>query len=368
MEIVQNATELIRYLTMATELSPDKPVLIDRYLEGKECEVDVICDGEQVLIPGVMEHIERAGVHSGDSMAIYPCLNLTKEEVATIVDYSTRIGLALGIRGLMNIQFVIHGGAPYRSPHLPSDGDQATSVYVLEVNPRGSRTIPFISKVTGVPVAAIATRVMLGQTLAEQGYPDGLWPIQKLVGIKAPVFSMGKLVGVDWHLGPEMKSTGEVMGIDRDFSSALTKALLAAGLNLEKGMGVLLSIADQHKAESVQMLRQLHRAGCRLYATEGTAAMIAAMGMPVTMTTKKLSEGHPNVMDVIEDGSVGAVINTVTGVGSVLRDGYYIRRAAVERRIPIFTALDTARAAVESLLVEKTNYNIQCTEEYLNGV
>jgi carbamoyl-phosphate synthase large subunit len=165
-----------------------------------------------------------------------------------------------------------------------------------------------------------------------------------------------------------MKSTGEVMGIDRDFSSALTKALLAAGLNLEKGMGVLLSIADQHKAESVQMLRQLHRAGCRLYATEGTAAMIAAMGMPVTMTTKKLSEGHPNVMDVIEDGSVGAVINTVTGVGSVLRDGYYIRRAAVERRIPIFTALDTARAAVESLLAEQTSYNIQCTEEYLNGV
>jgi carbamoyl-phosphate synthase large subunit len=368
MEIVQNATELIRYLTMATEMSPDKPVLIDRYLEGKECEVDVICDGEQVLIPGIMEHIERAGVHSGDSMAIYPGLNLTSEEISTIVDYSTRIGLALGIRGLMNIQFVIHGGAPYRSPHLPSDDDQATAVYVLEVNPRGSRTIPFISKVTGVPVAAIATRVMLGQTLADQGYPDGLWPIQNLVGIKAPVFSMGKLVGVDWHLGPEMKSTGEVMGIDRDFSSALTKALLAASLNLKKGMGVLLSIADQHKAESVQMLRELHRAGCHLYATEGTAAMIAAMGMPVTMTTKKLSEGHPNVMDVIEDGSVGAVINTVTGVGSVLRDGYYIRRAAVERRIPIFTALDTARAAVESLLAEQTSYNIQCTEEYLNGV
>tara|TARA_B100000315_G_scaffold85694_1_gene78597 strand:- start:1166 stop:4450 length:3285 start_codon:yes stop_codon:yes gene_type:complete len=368
MEIVQNATELIRYLTMATDVSPDKPVLIDRYMEGKECEVDVICDGEQVLIPGIMEHIERAGVHSGDSMAIYPGLNLTDEEVSTIVDYSTRMGLALGVRGLMNVQFVIHGGAPYRSPHLPSNDDQATSVYVLEVNPRGSRTIPFISKVTGVPVAAIATRVMLGQSLAEQGYPAGLWPTQNLVGIKAPVFSMGKLVGVDWHLGPEMKSTGEVMGIDRDFSSALTKALLAAGLNLEMGMGVLLSIADQHKAEAVQMVRELHQAGCHLYATEGTAAMIAAMGMPVTMTTKKLSEGHPNVMDVIEDGSVGAVINTVTGVGSVLRDGYYIRRAAVERRIPCFTSLDTARAAVESLVTERTSYNIQCTEEYLNGV
>jgi carbamoyl-phosphate synthase large subunit len=368
MEIVQNATELIRYLTVATEVSPDKPVLIDRYLEGKECEVDVICDGEQVLIPGIMEHIERAGVHSGDSMAIYPGLNLTDEEVSTIVDYSTRMGLALAVRGLMNVQFVIHGGAPYRSPRLPSDGEQATSVYVLEVNPRGSRTIPFISKVTGVPVAAIATRVMLGQSLAEQGYPAGLWPTQNLVGIKAPVFSMGKLVGVDWHLGPEMKSTGEVMGIDRDFPSALTKALLAAGLNLEEGMGVLLSIADQHKAEAVLMVRELHQAGCRLYATEGTAAMIAAMGMPVTMATKKLREGHPNVMDVIEDGSVGAVINTVTGEGSVLRDGYYIRRAAVERRIPCFTSLDTARAAVESLVSERTSYNIQCTEEYLNGV
>ncbi|MDP7085561.1 MAG: carbamoyl phosphate synthase large subunit, partial [Dehalococcoidia bacterium] len=303
-------------------------------------------------------------------MAIYPGLTLTEAEVDTIVDYTTRIGLSLQVRGLMNIQYVVLGGSAYRSPGAPNGNASVarSEVFVLEVNPRSSRTIPFISKVTGVPVAAIATRVMLGQTLAEQGYPDGLWPIQKLVGIKAPVFSMGKLVGVDWHLGPEMKSTGEVMGIDRDFSSALTKALLAAGLNLEKGMGVLLSIADQHKAESVQMLRQLHRAGCRLYATEGTAAMIAAMGMPVTMTTKKLSEGHPNVMDVIEDGSVGAVINTVTGVGSVLRDGYYIRRAAVERRIPIFTALDTARAAVESLLAEKTNYNIQCTEEYLNGV
>ena len=367
MEIVNNETEIVRYMSLALEVDSSHPILIDKYLQGKECEVDAICDGQRVLIPGVMEHIERAGVHSGDSMAIYPGLNLTKEEVATIVDYSTRIGLALGIRGLMNIQFVIHGGAPYRSPHLPSDGDQATSVYVLEVNPRGSRTIPFISKVTGVPVAAIATRVMLGQTLAEQGYPDGLWPIQKLVGIKAPVFSMGKLVGVDWHLGPEMKSTGEVMGIDRDFSSALTKALLAAGLNLEKGMGVLLSIADQHKAESVQMLRQLHRAGCRLYATEGTAAMIAAMGMPVTMTTKKLSEGHPNVMDVIEDGSVGAVINTVSEVSSVLRDGYLIRRAAAERQVPCFTSLDTARAAVESLLMERSNYSVQCIEEYLNG-
>ncbi len=368
MEIVQNATELIRYLTVASEIAPDKPVLIDQYMEGKECEVDAICDGERVLIPGIMEHIERAGVHSGDSMATYPGLNLTAEEAATIVDYTTRIGLALGVKGLMNVQFVIQGGAPYRSPYLQTDTRPTTSVYVLEVNPRGSRTIPFISKVTGVPVAGIATRVMLGQSLADQGYEGGLWPKQNLVGIKAPVFSMVKLVGVDWHLGPEMKSTGEVMGIDRDFPSALSKALLAANLNVEKGMGVLMSIADQHKAEVVSLVRELNEAGCRLYATEGTAAMIAAMGMPVTMITKKMGEGHPNVVDIIEDGSVGAVINTVSEVSSVLRDGYLIRRAAAERQVPCFTSLDTARAAVQNLLMGRNNYSVQCTEEYLNGV
>jgi carbamoyl-phosphate synthase large subunit len=364
MEIVQNASELTRYLTAAVEFSHDRPVLIDRYMEGKECEVDAICDGDRVLIPGVMEHIERAGVHSGDSMAIYPGLNLSDEEVKTIVDYTTRIGLALGVRGLMNIQFVIVGGAPYRSPGVTQD-DKETSVYVLEVNPRGSRTIPFISKVTGVPVARIATRVMLGHTLAEQGYEGGLWPTQDLVGVKAPVFSMAKLVGVDWHLGPEMKSTGEVMGIDRDFPGALTKALLAAGLNLKHGIGVLLSIADQHKAEAEALIQGLDRAGCQLYATEGTASMIAAMGVPVTMTTKKLSEGHPNVVDVINDGSVGAVVNTVSGVNEVLRDGFNIRRAAVERQIPCFTSLDTARAAVESLLTDRAVYTIGTTAEYL---
>ena len=367
MEIVQNATELIRYLTAATEISPDRPVLIDRYMEGKECEVDAICDGEGVLIPGLMEHVERAGVHSGDSMAIYPGLNLTEDEVDTVVDYTTRIGLALGVRGLMNVQFVIHGGPAYRSPQTPSADSGATTVYVIEVNPRGSRTIPFISKVTGVPVARLATRVMLGHTLAEEGYPTGLWPRQGLVGVKAPVFSMAKLIGVDWHLGPEMKSTGEVMGIDHNFSAALTKALLAASLNLKEGIGVLLSVADQHKAEAVSIIQGLNRAGCPLYATEGTAAMISAMGLPVTMTTKKLSEGHPNVMDVINDGSVGAVINTLSGVSDVLRDGFYIRRAAVEKQIPCFTSLDTARAAVESLLVGNAAYSIGTTRDYLNG-
>ena len=368
MEIVQNASELIRYLTVATEVAPDKRVLIDRYIEGKECEVDAVCDGSQVLIPGIMEHIERAGVHSGDSMAIYPGLNLTEEEVNTLVDYTTRIGLALEVRGLMNIQFVIEGGATYRSPQVDAESASSTSVYVIEVNPRGSRTIPFISKVTGVPVASIATRVMLGQTLEQQGYQGGLWPRQKLVGIKAPVFSMGKLVGVDWHLGPEMKSTGEVMGIDWDFGNALSKALLAANLNLTKESSVLLSIADHDKAEAVTLIRELHQAGCKLYATEGTAAMISAMGMPVTKVSKMLSEGSPTVVDLVNDGTVSAVINTLSGETAVMQDGFPTSaglRWSV--RPPCFTSLDTARAAVESLLMDEGGYSVKCTEEYRNG-
>ena len=379
MEIVQNATELIRYLTAAAEAGQGRAVLIDRYLEGKECEVDAICDGQQVLIPGIMEHIERAGVHSGDSMAIYPGLTLTEEEVDTIVDYTSRIGLALGVRGLMNVQFVIVGGAAYRSPRLPRDNSRDTSVYILEVNPRASRTIPFISKVTGVPAVNLATKVMLGRTLQELGYPGGLWKKQNIVGIKAPVFSMSKLTGVDWYMGPEMKSTGEVMGVDHDFPSALAKALIAADLTLKPGSAVLLSIADKDKAESATLIRELLQVGIQLYATEGTAAMIHAMDAPVTMITKKLSEGHPNVVDVIEDGRVSGVVNTVTEATSVLRDGFYIRRAAAERRIPCFTSLDTARAAVESLLMGSASlsassgqaqarpYSIERTDEYLNG-
>ncbi|CAI8057103.1 Carbamoyl-phosphate synthase large chain [Geodia barretti] len=350
MEIVGNATELIRYLTIATEVTPERQVLVDHYIEGRECEVDAICDGETVLIPGIMEHVERAGVHSGDSMAIYPGLNLTEGEVDTLVEYTTRIGLALGIRGLMNIQFVL----------------QETTVYVLEVNPRGSRTIPFISKVTGVPVAKLATRVMLGATLQELGYSGGLWPKQRLVGIKAPVFSMSKLSGVDWYMGPEMKSTGEVMGVDRNFAAALTKALQAASINLSPGMGVLLSISDQTKADSLSLIQGLAAANCQLYATEGTAAMINAMGLPVTTITKRIGEGSPDVLDVINDGTVGAVVNTLSGDTSVMEDGFYIRRAAVERRIPCFTSLDTARAAMESMLSGLDNYNILTTEEYLN--
>ena len=367
MEIVQNATELVPYMAGALEAGAGRRILIDKYFEGREVEVDAVCDGEEVLIPGIMEHVERAGVHSGDSMAIYPGLTLSEAEVQTIVDYTTRIGRALQVRGLMNIQYVVVGGPAYRSPGASDGraGNAGTEVYVLEVNPRASRTIPFISKVTGVPMVRLAIGTMLGKSLREQGHQGGLWRRQRLVGVKAPVFSMSKLAGVDTYLGPEMKSTGEVMGIDHDFRPAVAKALMAAGLALSPRGSILLSIADRHKAEAVPMVKGLAGAGCRLYATEGTAAMIRGLGIPVVAVPKRLSEGHPNVVDVIVDGTVDAVVNTVTGDREVLQDGFHIRRAAVDRRIPCFTSLDTARAAVESLADGADSYSVKPLGQYL---
>jgi carbamoyl-phosphate synthase large subunit len=356
MEIVHNASELSHYMSIATELNTGHPVLIDKYLEGKEAEVDCICDGDTVLIPGLMEQLERAGVHSGDSMAVYPGLTLTTAEIDTITDYAVRIGLALNIKGLMNIQFVI-------MPDHPLGG---AAVYVLEVNSRASRTVPFISKVTGVPMVKVAVKVMLGNSLKQQGYETGIYKRQHLVAIKAPVFSMSKLIGVDTHLGPEMKSTGEVMGIDYRFEAALAKTLLAAGLMLPKEGGILLSVSDRDKPEAVPIIKKLAGIGYKLYATEGTAAMLSAMGLPVTMTTKKLSEGHPNVLDVIIGGNVQGVINTVTSSGTVMRDGFAIRRTAAERRIPCFTSLDTARAAVDILVRDKSDYHVQPLASYRN--
>ena len=354
MEIVHNDTELSRYMGLAMELDTGHPVLIDKYLQGKEVEVDAIGDGETVLIPGIMEHIERAGVHSGDSMAIYPGLNLTHQEVNTIIDYTVRIGLALKIRGLMNVQYVT----------VPRREGLGASVYVLEVNPRASRTVPFLSKVTGVPMVKVATRVMLGTSLREQGYKTGLWPEQPLIGIKAPVFSMSKLLGVDTYLGPEMKSTGEVMGIDVNFNAALAKALLAVGLMLPSQGAILLSVADRDKSEALPAIRKLAELGYTLYATEGTAAMLEAAGLAVTRITKKLSEGHPNVIDVIRDGTVKGVINTITGGDASLRDGFFIRRAAAEKQVPCFTSLDTVRAAVEALSSPTRTYLVQPLPEY----
>ncbi len=357
MEIVHDDSELVRYMKMATDLDTGHPVLIDKYLLGKEVEIDAIGDGESVFIPGIMEHIERAGVHSGDSMAVYPGVNLSQSEIETIVDYSVRIGLALNIKGLMNIQFVI----------VPDSASKTSRVYVIEVNPRASRTIPFISKVTGVSMVNVATKVMLGVSLKEQGYSTGLLPSKRLIAIKAPVFSMSKLLGVDTYLGPEMKSTGEVMGIDFTFNVALAKALLAAGLMLPAKGAILISIADRDKTEALPIIRKFFDAGYRLYATEGTSAMIEDAGLSVKMITKKLSEGHPNVVDIIRDGTVNGVINTITGGRVPLRDGFHIRRAAAEKRIPCFTSLDTARAVAEVIVDSQQAFSVQPLPDYRAG-
>jgi carbamoyl-phosphate synthase large subunit len=360
---------MARYMSVALEAGGGRRLLVDKYFEGREVEVDAVSDGDSVLIPGIMEHVERAGVHSGDSMAIYPGLTLSEDEVNTIVDYTTRIGRELQVNGLMNIQYVLVGGAPYRSPgdDRARTSAQRTEVYVIEVNPRASRTIPFISKVTGVPMVRLAIGVMLGKSLKEQGYEGGLWRRQKLVAVKAPVFSMSKLSGVDTYLSPEMKSTGEVMGIDYEFRPAVSKALMAAGLTLPPGGSILLSIADRHKADAVPMIKDLSEAGYSLYATDGTGAMVRELGIPVVVVAKVLSSHHPNVVDLIVDGTVDAVVNTVTGDRETLQDGFHIRRAAVDKRIPCFTSLDTARAAVESLVDGSGGYSVKPMSEYLAG-
>ena len=383
MEIVQTPAELIRYFKMAMREFPGQTILIDHYLTGLEVEVDAVCDGEDVLIPGIMQHIERAGVHSGDSMAVYPAQSLTEAEVETIVDYTRRIGLALGIVGLMNIQFVVAGGGTYRgfngggsvggSGSGSGSGGGDPEIYIIEVNPRSSRTIPFISKVTRIPMVRIATEVMRGKTLKEQGYEGGLAKKRNLIAVKAPVFSMSKLAGVDTFLGPEMKSTGEVMGIDTTFDGAVTKALLGSGLNVPEGEAVLLSIADPDKADALGLVRTLDAAGHQIYATGGTAEMIRAMGVEVTEVEKRLEGGSGRtVVDIIDDGTVSAVVNTVTGDRSTMQDGFHIRRAAVMQRIPCFTSIDTARCAIEAEgavggALGGQGYNIKTLAEYLDG-
>ncbi len=347
MEICHNEADLDRYVKTVTRVSEKHPVLIDKYLEGKEVEVDAICDGEQVLIPGVMEHIERAGVHSGDSFAVYPGVNLYQHEVDTVVEYTTRIGLGLKAKGLINIQFVIFEGR----------------VYILEVNPRASRTVPFLSKVTGVPMVKLAVGIMLGHSLKEQGYQGGLWPRQPLVAVKAPVFSMAKLLGVDTYLGPEMKSTGEVMGVDKTYPAAMRKALIAAKLDLPPKGTILFSVADRDKTEALALIRDLAELGYTLAATAGTAAMIENAGLPVKVVARKIGEGRPDTVDLLKQGQVIAVVNTVTGLRRPLLDGFEIRRAAVENGIPCYTSLDTARAAItarQAATVDgETTYNIK---------
>ena len=377
MEIVDNPNELQRYFDRALRAVPGQTILVDRYFQGIEVEVDAVCDGQDVLIPGVMQHIERAGVHSGDSFAVYPAIWLTGDEVETIVDYTRRIGRMLNVRGLMNIQYVITGGGTYRSSSVDPERSEANAqnseTYVIEVNPRSSRTIPFISKVTGIPMIRIATQAMLGKKLRDMEWGTGLMPRKNLVAVKAPVFSMNKLTSVDTFLGPEMKSTGEVMGIDRSYVPAVTKALIASSHSINRGDSVLLSVADSAKSDAERLIRILGDNGHAIYATSGTASFVQSLGYPVTEVDRILATNKTNVVTVINDGTVQAVVNVPTGGRAAEQDGFYIRRAAVERRIPCFTSIDTARCAVEAVYAPETTngrdggINVMTLTEYVNS-
>ncbi|MDN5344278.1 MAG: carbamoyl-phosphate synthase large subunit [Clostridia bacterium] len=332
MEIVHSEGELLEYATTAVRIAPEHPVLVDKYLPGTEVEVDAVSDGEAVLIPGIMEHVERAGVHSGDSIAIYPAHSLPPGLAAKIVTYTGQLARALRVRGLLNIQFVIHRG----------------EVYVLEVNPRSSRTVPYLSKITGMPMVALATNVMLGQSLPEQGYQGGLLPPPDFTAVKVPVFSFGKLLQVDTSLGPEMKSTGEVMGIDTVYEQALYKGLVAAGCIIPDRGTLLATIADKDKAEAVPIIRGFAEMGFKVVATAGTAGALAAAGLFVERVGK-IGEGSPHILDYIREGKIHFVLNTLTRGKMPGRDGFKIRRAAAELGIPCLTSLDTAQALLKVL-------------------
>lgn len=332
MEIVENQIDLEDYMVTAVKASPEHPVLVDSYLVGKECEVDAICDGETVLIPGIMEHIERAGVHSGDSMAVYPPQTLTKEVQETIADYTKRLALGLNCIGMMNIQFIVRD----------------ENVYVIEVNPRASRTVPFLSKITGIPMAQIATKAILGTSLKEMGYEDGLYPESKNVHVKAPVFSFTKLQMVDTYLGPEMKSTGEVMGTDYNLEKALYKVFEASGLHLPSYGAVLFTIADDAKEEALDLAKRFNAIGYSLIATEGTARYLEEHQLNVKHIAKISETADTNVIDLIRSGEAQVVINTMDkNRNNASEDGFKIRREAVEHGVPLFTSLDTANAILK---------------------
>ena len=334
MEIVANESMLRRYLKNAVEIDADKPVLIDKYLVGKEVEVDAICDGEQVFIPGIMELVERTGVHSGDSTSVYPPFSISEKVKATIADYTTRLGFGIGIRGLFNIQFIV---------------DRNENVYVIEVNPRASRSVPFLSKSTGFNLVSIATKVMLGCSLREQGIEDMLPGPGDCWYVKAPAFSFEKLSGMDAYLSPEMKSTGEAIGYDKRLNRALYKALQASGIKMKDYGTVIVTLADEDKEEALPLVRRFYELGFNIEATIGTATFLKGHGIR-TRIRKKLSEGSEEILDSIRAGYVSYIINTRAILSGVhYEDGVAIRRCAVQNGVTIFTSLDTVRIVLDVL-------------------
>ena len=334
MEIVSGEESLRHYLKNAVEVDEDKPVLVDKYYIGKEVEVDAICDGEQVFIPGIMELVERTGVHSGDSTSIYPPLSLSQNVRDAIADYTTRLGLGIGIRGLFNIQFIV---------------DKDDAVYVIEVNPRASRSVPFLSKSTGFPLVSIATRVMLGQSLRDQGITSMIPADKARWYVKTPAFSFAKLDGMDTYLSPEMKSTGEAIGYDDKLNRALYKALQASGMKIRQYGTVLATIADEDKEEALPLMKRFYQLGFSIQATSGTAAFLKHHGIR-TRVCGKLSEGSDDIPEAILSGYVSYIINTrAVLAGSHHADGIEIRRCAVRNGVTIFTSLDTVRILLDVL-------------------
>ena len=341
MQIVADEEQLRRYLRTAVEIDEDKPVLVDKYISGKELEVDAICDGKDVFVPGIMELVERTGIHSGDSISVYPTFSISEKVRETILDYTRRLGLGIGIIGLYNIQFIV---------------DKNDNVFIIEVNPRSSRTVPFLSKATGFSLADIATLVILGKSLKEQGF-DKIYPgDKKRWYVKAPAFSFSKLRGLDAYLSPEMKSTGEAIGYDGKLTRALYKALKASGMNVMNYGTVLATIADKDKEEALPLIRRFYNMGFNIQATAGTAEFLKQNGIR-THAVGKLSDGSREITDAIRQGYVTYVINTRDMNSSgVLSDGYEIRRCAVENNVTMFTSLDTVKVLLDVL--EETTLGI----------
>ena len=336
MIIAHSEKDIVEYMEIICRNGLENPVLIDKYMMGKEVEVDAICDGKDFLIPGIMEHIERAGIHSGDSISVYPALTLTKKTKETIIEYTRRLAMELHVIGLVNIQYVVYNG----------------EVYVIEVNPRSSRTVPYISKVSGVPMVDIATKIMCGETLAEQGYSSGLYREADYIAVKVPVFSFEKLHDVDTALGPEMKSTGECLGIAKSFEDALFKGLIAAGYNMKKSGGVLVTVRDTDKQEVIYVADKFERLGFDIYATSGTASVLNK-NMVAANVVRRVSEEKPNVMTLLDEGKIDYVISTSEKGRLPALDSVKIRRKTVERSICCLTAIDTANAVADILAMGK---------------
>ena len=332
MQIAINDEDVEQYIGIINRIAQEHPILVDKYLQGKEIEVDAVCDGEDILIPGIMEHIERAGIHSGDSISVYPARTISESAKRTIEDYTRKLAKSLHVLGMINIQFIVCG----------------EEVYVIEVNPRSSRTVPYISKVTGIPIVPLATQVILGHKLKELGYTPGLQPEAKHYAIKMPVFSFEKIRGADVSLGPDMKSTGECLGISESFNEALYKAFLGAGVNLPKYKNMIITVRDEDKQDIIPIARRFQNLGYKIYATRSTAKVLNENGVKA-IRTNKIEQPSPNLMDLILGHKIDLVIDTPSQGVEKSKDGFIIRRNAIETGVNVLTALDTAEALVTSL-------------------